>query len=109
MGFLFIFILIFIGLIAYNVFQDTRGNIQKAKEEYDEALDFLERNPEDSKSRVLTLEKGRVYYGLINPDVNIVGQKSGSIYSITNNTAGREAQINADIEARIGHLKIKKS
>jgi hypothetical protein len=76
---------------------------------YQEALDYLASHPADPQARLACLEHGRAYYAMTIPDTftAVIGRAVFGTQDYQNNTAGREARIAADIEARVGHLKVK--
>jgi hypothetical protein len=78
---------------------------------YQDALDHLAQHPTDPGARVACLERGRAFYALTIPDTFtlVVGEKTFGAQDYQNNTAGREARIAADIEARVGHVKVARS
>lgn len=93
-----------------------RGNAAEAAESfraaaasYQAALDYLAAHPEDPQARLVCLERGRLYYSMAVPDTYtlVVGTNEFGTQDYQNNTAGREARIAADIDARVGHLKFR--
>jgi hypothetical protein len=76
-----------------------------AKRQYDLSLDNLTTNPSDPSARVRCLELGRIHYEMTIPDTYTVNGNGARIAS-QNNSANREARIQSDIEARVGHLKM---
>ena len=77
--------------------------IDVSKNVYDLALKMLALKPNDPDIRVKCLEDGRAYYQLIIPNTQTM-QGTRVIFT-ADNSANREARIQADINARIGHLK----
>jgi hypothetical protein len=76
---------------------------------YGRALDHLAAHPSDPSARVRALDAGREYYGVVMPDTHDVQITNGTFvtdHNFQNNTPAREARIAADIEARIGHLRV---
>lgn len=86
---------------------------QQITKEYADALDYLGTNPTAPDARLRCLSAGRAFYAQKIPDtytqhyVNWLPVGGTSDY-VSNETA-REARINSDIEARIGHLKVKQA
>lgn len=76
---------------------------------YRKALDDLAANPTDPRARPACLERGRAFYATAIPDTFtlVFGTHVFGTQDYQNNTAGREARIAADMEACIGHLKLK--
>ena len=70
---------------------------------YELSLKMLEMKPHEPNLRLQCLEEGRAYYQLIIPDTQ--STQGGHVFLTTNNSANREARIQADINARVGHLK----
>lgn len=77
----------------------------RAKIAYIRALSDLAKNPSGSSARQVALETGRVFYCFEIPDTQ-VWNGNGYVIRTTNNSANREAKIQADIDAQIGHLKV---
>lgn len=107
LGFVFIGFPIFLVFMILRAKKEGKRNallFQASQAVYELALDHLARNPQDPKARVKALEAGREYYGYINPDTQTV--RDGIVIATRDNAAAREAKIQSDIEARIGHLKV---
>ncbi len=99
-------------LVAYRIHAVQKHNkamIAEYHDAYNDALDYLAAHPADPTVRVTCVEIGRVYYAASIPDTftAVIGTNAFGTQDYQNNTAGREARIAADIEARIGHLKTK--
>ena len=109
---------LFISFLRWAIKQE-RANAKQRQEEldltkrhYETTLRFLQSNPEDPQARVSCLEAGRRYYELVMPDTHTVHYRNGlpvGTSDAQDNSAGREARISSDIEARVGHLKVKKA
>jgi len=69
---------------------------------YHAALHHLAGNPSNPNARIACLHAGREYYRLMHPDTTAKGANGSTIHQ--DNTAAREALINSDINARVGHL-----
>jgi hypothetical protein len=100
--------------ISYSIEEQKRNQarINRMKQDYDDALCLLEKRPANPKSRLNCLDVGRVYYEATMPDTMTVHYNNGIPVGTSghqNNSVGREARINSDIEARIGHLKFGKA
>ncbi len=78
---------------------DNEKRYIRAKDIYFSLLDKLESDPDNTKLRIEVLEAGRVFYSKESPDY-IVSQ--GSSVWLDDHSAGREARIQSDINARIG-------
>lgn len=110
--------LLSVGLFIYGLFDQSersKENIERqrrayelAKENYERSLGNLSKFSDDPTFRVLALEMGRIFYSYEIPDTQTVNG-NGHVVAVQNNSANREARINADIEARIGHLKFAKA
>lgn len=86
--------------------------LQIFQQKYFSALEYLENNPLDPKARIQALESGREFYALSMPDTYTAHFQGGHFAGTSNhqnNAASREARINSDIEARIGHLKTQRT
>lgn len=86
--------------------------LQVSQEKYFKALEYLEKNPIDPKARIHALETGREFYSLAMPNTyttHFQGTHFAGTSNHQNNGVSREARINSDIEARIGHLKIQRT
>ena len=96
-------------LAAYSIHNAKRSRLAAAEDAYRVALDHLAANPADPGARVRCVETGRAYYALTVPDTYtaVIGSNVFGTQDYQNNTAGREARIAADIEARVGHLKLR--
>ena len=116
--FAIILFLVIVGIIAIATLvvhriNDTQKHnkamIAEYHDAYNDALDYLAAHPTDPTVRVTCVEIGRVYYAATIPDTftAVIGTNTFGTQDYQNNTAGREARIAADIEARIGHLKTK--
>ncbi len=79
--------------------------IRKAHANYENALNYLSLHPADPQARVACLETGRIHYNFKIPDTETVNGR-GVVVQTINNSANREARIQSDIEARVGHLKV---
>ena len=106
--------LCFLALVAFVVWtfqygqrrHEERRQLQaKAKDEYTEALDHLLKSPSDPSVRIKCLESGRVFYTFDIPDTQTFNG-NGVVVGIQDNSANREARIQSDIEARVGHLRV---
>lgn len=94
------------------VLKKQKEALQISQEKYFNALEYLEKNPTDPKARVHALETGREFYAIAMPDTytaHFQGVHFAGTSNHQNNAASREARINSDIEARIGHLKIHRT
>lgn len=88
---------------------ERRARWEAARNNYAAALQFLRANPTHPNARGACVDTGRVYYSLVMPDTATVHYQGGVITGVSNaqnNAASREAAINADIEAQIGHLRL---
>lgn len=97
-----------IGWFFFRVRQDEKRKKllqQGRKAAYELSLMLLSDNPKDVNLRIKCLDAGREYYSCALPDTyDLDGNGNRSNYR--DNTAAREARIQADIEARVSHLKI---
>ncbi len=101
-------------VLAYFAWQyDQRKKAEKLAiaRAYKDALDNLVQHATDPQARLACLECGRAFYAMTIPDTFtlVVGERTFGTQDYQNNTAGREARIAADIEARVGHLKVTAS
>jgi hypothetical protein len=79
--------------------------LKQAEADYFGCLDELEASPIDTKLKIKALELGRKYYSLKNPSFHYVDLQTGEEGGGVNNRAGNEAQIQSDIQMRIGGQK----
>lgn len=93
-------------LFAWSVMGDRarRRRFLEADARYKTALEFLRLNPSHEDARLRCIEAGRAFYLITSPNT-ITVHSGGGMSGHQDNSAGREARIQADIEARIGHLK----
>ena len=91
--------------------EQARENLEVTRSAYEATLSVLQMNPTDPDIRAKCLSWGRRYYGETMPDTHTIHLQNGIPVGTSdhqNNAASREARINSDIEARIGHLKMPK-
>jgi len=93
--------------LIYKAVKQTRVRYAAAQANYASALHELMSKPHDPNVRIKCLNAGRDFYQITIPDT--VLRQGGQRIAMTDNSANREARIAADIEARIGHLNLKKS
>ena len=87
-----------------------RKHLESLRTLYEKALEKLEADAHDRDSRKRALTFGRAYYAAVMPDTytqHFVDGMPAGTSGHQNNTAGREARIAGDIEARVGHLKLR--
>jgi Na+-transporting methylmalonyl-CoA/oxaloacetate decarboxylase gamma subunit len=106
-----LFAAVLLAFVIYGVSEfadEKRRERAEVKKAYDDALDYLAQHPTEPRARIECLERGRAFYLMTIPDTFtlVVGERTFGTQDYQNNTAGREARIAADIEARIGHLKL---
>ncbi len=96
-------------VFAYQYDQKKKTEKLAIARAYQDALDYLAQHPTDPSARLGCLERGRTFYAMAIPDTFtlVVGERTFGTQDYQNNTAGREARITADIEARVGHLKVQ--
>ena len=82
-------------------------HLARLDDAYRRALDYLALHPTDPSARASALQAGRAFYADAIRDTFTlhIGETMGTS-DHQNNTTAREARIAADIEARIGHLKV---
>ena len=100
---LFLTWLVLLGIADNENDKANEERMDKAKQLYDLALKMLALKPDDPDVRTKCLESGRLYYELAIPDTQTM--QGNRVIFTTDNSANRETRIQADINARTGHLK----
>lgn len=84
-------VLVAVLFVVWGIYGQKRTTL--AKQAYFEALNYLRINPTDPTARMKCLAAGRIYVASLEPGGYV--------------SAAAEARIRDDIEAMVGHLKVR--